>query len=155
LRCGEAFDRRMEVLMSMEVLKDRSQIRSARRELRRLGLSQVPTFLDRLTMRLSGGNGLVVGDHINSWDVLRTVEFIKRTVAPSESILDIGCYASEMLPALHAAGYRDLSGVDLNPAIDRMPHADSIRYVVSDFMRTPFADGAFKAVTAISVIEHG
>jgi SAM-dependent methyltransferase len=145
----------MEVLMSMHVLKDRSQIRRARSELKRLGLSQVPTLLDRLTMRLSGKDRLEVGDDIKSWDVLRTVDFIKRAVASSEPILDIGCYASEMLPALYDAGYRNLSGVDLNPRIDRMPHADAIRYQVGDFMRTPFADGSFKAITAISVIEHG
>jgi SAM-dependent methyltransferase len=150
-----AADRRTEVLMSMEVLKDRSQIRRARGELKRLGLSQVPTFLDRLTMSLRGEDRLRIGDRIKSWDVLRTVEFIKRAVARAEPILDIGCYASEMLPALYDAGYRNLSGVDLNPRIDRMPHADSIRYEIGDFMRTPFAAGSFKAITAISVIEHG
>ena len=36
-----------------------------------------------------------------------------------------------------------------------MPHADRVRYHVSDFMSTPFDAGSFAAVTAISVIEHG
>jgi SAM-dependent methyltransferase len=145
----------MEVPMSMEVLKDRSQIRAARSELKRLGISQVPSLLDRVTARLSASGRLVIGDDIKSWDVLQTIEFVKRRVAPTDAILDIGCYASEILPALYAGGYRNLSGVDLNPRIDRMPYADSIRYRVSDFMRTSFADGSFKAITAISVIEHG
>lgn len=48
-----------------------------------------------------------------------------------------------------------MSGVDLNPGVRRMPHSDVIRYEVADFMRTPFGDGSFDAVTSISVIEHG
>jgi Methylase involved in ubiquinone/menaquinone biosynthesis len=36
-----------------------------------------------------------------------------------------------------------------------MPFADKIKYVVGDFMHTPFPDNSFDVVTAISVIEHG
>ncbi len=36
-----------------------------------------------------------------------------------------------------------------------MPHTDTIRCAVADFMHTPFADGTFGAITAISAIEHG
>jgi SAM-dependent methyltransferase len=36
-----------------------------------------------------------------------------------------------------------------------MPFSDRIRYEVADFMTTPFPDGSFGAITAISVIEHG
>lgn len=141
--------------MSIEVLQDRSQIRDSRNELKRLGLSQIAPPLRRWRARLTGHKGLTIGDEIKSWDVLRTLEFIKRSVASSEPILDIGCYASEVLVALYEWGYRNLTGADLNPDIRHMPHADKIRYEVTDFMQTPFGDEAFAAITSISVIEHG
>jgi SAM-dependent methyltransferase len=52
-------------------------------------------------------------------------------------------------------GYANLTGVDLNPDIRYMPYADNIRYVVSDFMHTPFENGSFEVITSTSVIEHG
>ena len=48
-----------------------------------------------------------------------------------------------------------LSGVDLNPRVKLMPHAEAIQYEIADFMHTPFPDESFVAITAISVIEHG
>ena len=51
--------------------------------------------------------------------------------------------------------YTNLTGVDLNPRIKKMPFAGPIRYEVADFMATPFSDVSFGAITAISVIEHG
>jgi SAM-dependent methyltransferase len=36
-----------------------------------------------------------------------------------------------------------------------MPYQGRIRYEVSDFKHTPFSDASFKAITSISVIEHG
>ena len=66
-----------------------------------------------------------------------------------------GAYASEILSVLHRMKYSNLTGVDLNPRIREMPFADPIRYEVADFMATPFPDGSFGAITAISVIEHG
>ncbi|MEK7692393.1 MAG: class I SAM-dependent methyltransferase, partial [Bdellovibrionota bacterium] len=90
-----------------------------------------------------------------NWDVLKTVQFIEKTIAKDSAVLDIGAYASEILCVLHRLGYSNLTGVDLNPKIQRMPYADSVRYVVSDFMHTPFDDASFEAVTSISVIEHG
>jgi len=70
-------------------------------------------------------------------------------------VADIGCYASEVLVSLLRLGYTSLTGIDLNPRLAEMPHADAIRYEVSDFMKTSFQDGAFQAITSISVIEHG
>jgi SAM-dependent methyltransferase len=64
----------------------------------------------------------------------------------------VGC---AILPALHRLGYRDLHGIDLNPQVCDMAHADAIDYVVGDLTRTPWPDGHFAAITSISVIEHG
>jgi SAM-dependent methyltransferase len=141
--------------MSMEVLQDRAQIRSARDKLKRLGLSQIRTPFDRFVARVTGRSRLPIGDAIKSWDVLRTIEFVRQHVGTGEAILDIGCYSSEVLVALFDDGYRNLAGADLNPAIRHMPHAAHIRYEVTDFMRTPFPEAMFSAITSISVIEHG
>ena len=70
-------------------------------------------------------------------------------------IMDLGAFNSEVLSVLHAMGFRQLTGMDMNPEIADMPHADEISYRVGDFLRAPFPDGSFDVLTAISVIEHG
>ncbi len=60
-----------------------------------------------------------------------------------------------MLPALKRLGYRNLFGIDLNPAVLKMPDADVINYAVGDLLSTPWPDGHFAGISAISVIEHG
>ena len=143
--------------MTMEVLQDKLQINTARQELDKKGASQVDHLdsrLKALLRRLGLVRGVVMGDMIKSWDVLATVKFIESHVKKSEPILDIGCYASEILASLHKVRYLNLSGADLNPNLNKMPYQDSIRYEVTNFMHTKFADASFKAITSISVIEH-
>ena len=110
--------------------------------LRRLGL---PELL----------RGVSVGDPIKSWDVLNTARFIRERLPRETPVLDVGAYASEILSVLHKMKFSNLTGVDLNPRIKEMPFSIHIRYEVADFMATPFPDGSFGAITAISVIEHG
>ena len=105
--------------------------------------------------RLGIRKQIEVGDEIKSWDVLKTAQFIEKNVKKDSPILDIGAYASEIPCILHRLGYSHLTGVDLNPDIIHMPYANKVRYVVSDFMHTPFAKGSFDAITSTSVIEHG
>jgi SAM-dependent methyltransferase len=139
----------------MAVLRDERQIETARRELVRRRLSSLDTRLGTILRRLRLERSLVIGDRVKSWDVLRTIEFIERHVPKDGAVLDIGAYASEIIVALHRLGYRSLVGVDLDPAVRRMPHGDAIRYEVANFLQTTFADASFDAITAISVIEHG
>ena len=141
--------------MSMQVLKTRSQIPSARRELVNMGASSLEPSLRALLRRLGLAGGVPLGDHVKSWDVLATLTFVKDHVQTIEPILDIGCYASELIVALHKLGYTDLTGADLNPDLRRMPYSNLIRYENVDFMHTTFADESFRAITATSVIEHG
>jgi SAM-dependent methyltransferase len=96
-----------------------------------------------------------VGDPLKSWDLLQTVTFLEESIGHSAPILDIGAYASAVLPLLHKMGFSNLTGIDLNPDIRKMPFPDSIRYEVGDFTATPFESGFFSAITAVSVIEHG
>lgn len=145
--------------MAMEVLQNRQQIDTARKEMVARDISAMPGNFERkskeLIRRARLGDPLILGDFVKSWDVLATVCFLEERLQPADPILDIGCYASEVVVSLHKAGFSNLTGVDLNPRLGRMPHADEIKYVKSDFMETPFEDNSFQAVTSISVIEHG
>jgi SAM-dependent methyltransferase len=141
--------------MSVEVLQNQHQYREARRRLRERGLDCVSSRLLRALRKLKLTRRVAIGDVKKSWDILRTVEFIEQNLGPDDPILDIGAYGSEMPCILHALGFKKISGIDLNPDMQSMPHADSIRYCVADLMKTPFDNGEFGAVTAISVIEHG
>lgn len=145
--------------MSFQVLQNIEQIRSARDVLQQRQLSSLPSpalrIVARAAARLGMRQPLILGDYIKSWDVLQSVEFLETHLERDQAILDIGAYASEILVALHKAGFTNLTGVDLNPRLGEMPYADNIRYVTSDFMNTPFEDQSFQAITSISVVEHG
>lgn len=142
--------------MTLEILQSRSQILAGRRELRRRGLSFATapwrTWLTRFRL---APRALRIGDQLKSWDVLKTAEFIEARVPKDAPLLDIGAFGSELPPVLHRLGYTRVSAIDLNPGIAAMPFADAIDYRVGNFLRAPYADGSFAAVTSISVIEHG
>jgi SAM-dependent methyltransferase len=92
---------------------------------------------------------------LKTWDVQRSLDAFRTLLDPSEPILDIGCFACDMLPALKRLGYTNLFGIDLNPEVLQMPYADVVNYTVGDLLSTPWPDGYFAGISAISVIEHG
>jgi SAM-dependent methyltransferase len=139
----------------MEVLKEKTQIVEARQAMIQKNVSLVDSKLKALLKRFGLASGVTMGDVVKSWDVLRTLEFIEGRLDKGDPIADIGCYASEVLVALCKLGYTNLTGIDLNPKLSDMPYQERIRYEVSDFKRTRFPDASFKAITSISVIEHG
>jgi SAM-dependent methyltransferase len=94
-------------------------------------------------------------DDRKSWDVLRTIEGIEARLGPDDPVLDVGSYASAILPALGRLGYRKLSGIDLDPRVVEMSEEVSAEYVVGDLTETRWPAEHFAAITAISVIEHG
>jgi SAM-dependent methyltransferase len=145
--------------MSLDVLQNRGQIKAARQTLKDRNLSATPGPVEYAAKTLLAksrlARPLILGDYVKSWDVLAMVQFLETHVAKTAPLLDIGAYASEILVSLHKDGFTDLTGVDLNPRIGKMPFADKIKYVTSDFMATPFESGTFDAITATSVIEHG
>lgn len=141
--------------MSMQVLQNEEQIAVARRTMRKMGVSFVDSPLRARLRRWGWVREEPVGDNVKSWDVLETLRFLEGHVERNAPILDIGCYASEVLLSLHKLGYRSLTGVDLNPNIKQMPFQQAVTYQIGDFLQTPFANAQFKAITAISVIEHG
>lgn len=145
--------------MTLQVLQSQDEMRAARAELRRRGLSHLSPlplrWARRVRRKLGLKAGVDVGDAIKSWDVWTAARFLETHVSRETPILDIGAYASEILPALRRLGFTALTGVDLDPRLPDMPFGRDIRWQVADFMHTPFADASFGAVTAISVIEHG
>lgn len=141
--------------MTTRVLKTREEVDAARAELKGMGVSCLTIWPIGILRRYGILGGINLGDRVKSWDILTTATFIRERLPRTAPILDAGAFASEILPVLHRMGYASLTGVDLNPGVRRMPHSGAIRYEVADFMRTPFGDRSFDAVTAISVIEHG
>jgi SAM-dependent methyltransferase len=141
--------------MGVEVLKSQADIDNARNELRRRRLSFARSRWLRLAREIALSRAINVGDELKSWDVLKTMDFIERTLSRDAPILDLGAFASELPCILHKLGYLDVAGVDLNPRIKKMPYADKVHYEVANFLHTPFKSESFQAITAISVIEHG
>ncbi len=141
--------------MSAQVLKFRWEIGNARLELDRRGLSSTSSWWENALRRLGIGNRIKVGDHLKSWDVLKTAGFLEERISRDAPILDIGALASELVCVLHRLGYTNLFGVDLEPHVKFMPFARAIHYEVANFTRTSFENESFQAITAISVIEHG
>lgn len=149
--------------MPVQVLKSKEEIYHSRAELdyRKISyLSERKGILRRMSEKLGRRLGIekreiIVGNEIKSWDVLLTIKFIEQKYSKHAAILDIGAFSSEIICSLYKAGFKNLMGIDLDPKVTLMPFADKIKYVVGDFMQTPFPDESFDVVTAISVIEHG
>ena len=142
--------------MSLRVLQYYDENRAAREEMRRRRFSYWPQkpsrgLIDRLLLRPA----LSVGELNKSWDVLAAVRLIEERLPREAAVLDQGAYASEVLCAMHLLSFRNLTGIDLNPAVRSMPFSGEIRYVVGDMNAAPFADGTMAAITSISAIEHG
>jgi len=141
--------------MALEVLKNKNQIKQSRRKLLDRGVSLIESPMQSLMRSLKLRPGMAIGDRVKSWDVFLSLDFLESHLQKNEPILDIGCFASELVVALCKLGFSNLTGVDLNPHLHKMPQQDSVRYVTTDFMHTKFNVSSFKAITSISVIEHG
>jgi SAM-dependent methyltransferase len=139
----------------MKVLKYKSQIKNARKEIINKRVSSIESPIYSILRKLGLIRGLLLGDKLKSWDVLETLNFLEMHVPKTEPILDIGCFASEIIVALHKSGYSCLTGIDLNPGLGQMPYREFIQYETQNFMHTKFDNASFKAITSISVIEHG
>jgi SAM-dependent methyltransferase len=141
--------------LALRILKNKREIVASRKEMRREGIDCADGVLRYLLKRLHLLPGPRLGDRIKSWDVLRTVRTISQRLGSTDAILDLGAFASELLPALNRSGFSSLTGIDLNPLLREMPDDGPIRYIVGDFYKSDLPAASFSAITAISVIEHG
>lgn len=139
----------------VEVLRRRDEIIAARERMRASGVSSLSPAVLRWLARHRLWRRPVVGDWLKSWDVDLTIARIRAEIPTDAPVVDMGAFGCEVLPALAAAGYRNLLGIDLEPRLLRHSAPDPIRYRVGDFMAAEGADGTAAAVTALSVIEHG
>lgn len=95
-------------------------------------------------------------DQLKSWDVAHAVKILEKYLPDRDTpVLDMGCFNSEIVYALHALGYRQVHGCDLNPLCRWLPYWNHIKYECADITRTPYPDASFGALTCLSVIEHG
>jgi SAM-dependent methyltransferase len=147
----------LEVIVSVEVLQSKAEIRRARERLMERGLSCLGLEFEgrSLWQRLRGDPQTRVGDEVKSWDVLRTAEYVERAYPKSARVLDLGAFSSEILCVLHRAGFQHLTGMDLNPRVTRMPFESDVHWKVGNFLHSSFGDGSFEVITSVSVIEHG
>jgi len=58
-----------ESKMSAEVLRTKAEIKKARRELQRMGLSFASPWWKRFACKIGVSNAIDVGDELKSWDV--------------------------------------------------------------------------------------
>jgi SAM-dependent methyltransferase len=142
--------------LEFAILLEQAQIAAADRELQQRGLLHSAPKVGagrRMVRRLlrRPDPALV----LKTWDVQRSVDAFAARLDLTDAILDIGCFACDMLPVLKRLGYSDLHGIDLNPAVRQMPYAEAIDYRIGDLLSTPWPDGHFAGISAISVIEHG
>ncbi|RJP25216.1 MAG: class I SAM-dependent methyltransferase [Deltaproteobacteria bacterium] len=142
-------------MLAIECLKNRGDIERSKKVLRRRGFLHRGDRLLRIVRSSRFFGKIHVGDPMKSWDLLKTVTFLESHVPKEAPVLDIGAYASAVLPTLRKMGFQNLAGIDLNEDVKKMPFPESIRYETGDFMKTPFPAGTFAAITAVSVIEHG
>ena len=146
-------------LLQFDVLRTRTEIQAAAAELTRRGWVRFGSPLSRslpvAALRRLLGRSSLAPDPIKGWDVLKILRAVTETTTPTSAILDIGSVACPVLASLHQLGYRDLHGVDLDPHVREMPLSQQIDYRQADMTATPWPDGTFSAITAVSVIEHG
>lgn len=143
-------------LLEFTVLREFGQLAEAERELCERGLIDPPVVtsparrIARRALRLP-----MPLPNYKTWDVRRAIDAIDACTEPSDAVLDVGCFNCDVLPALKRLGHENLAGIDFNPDVEQMPYGDSIEYRVGDLLDTPWPDGHFSAISAISVIEHG
>lgn len=93
-------------------------------------------------------------DPQKNWDTLKCLHYVLGASGPEDAVLDVGgSPKSPILRWLQAAGYRHLYACNLDEKLDRS--GSEIRFSVQDLCATDYEDRFFRAITSISVIEHG
>lgn len=76
-------------------------------------------------------------------------------LAPTAAILEIGCSGGPLMQRLRAAGYVDVTGIDVSAPAIELAQARGVPHVsVMDGAALAFADARFDLVIASDVLEH-
>lgn len=95
-------------------------------------------------------------DPQKNWDFLKALVCLLESDDRHAAVLDAGSSASStILKWLARLGYTNLHACDIRPSDARRHAEHGIRFTVQDLTRTDFPAGFFRAVTCLSVIEHG
>jgi SAM-dependent methyltransferase len=89
----------------------------------------------------------------SSEPVYRDYVAFVRGVAPTGSVLDVGCGSGWSAHWFAAHGH-DATGLDLNPDAFEPPPHDRLRFVTGSGTELPFPDGTFDVVAANQCLEH-
>ncbi|MDE5820014.1 MAG: class I SAM-dependent methyltransferase [Lachnospiraceae bacterium] len=94
-------------------------------------------------------------DPPKTWDSLVAYNYILKYVDKNEWILDAGAeYYSVILKWLSKNGYKHLTGINTAFNATKCKYIGKIKYEFGDITRTKYLRGDFKAITALSVVEH-
>ncbi|MFO1525290.1 MAG: class I SAM-dependent methyltransferase [Turneriella sp.] len=86
------------------------------------------------------------------WETRAIRNFFRKYVSPQNKILDVGCGYGRNLRTLRAAGYRNVTGVDVNPEIVKINLASGLNAMTAKaFEKTT---GRFDAILLSHVVEH-
>ncbi len=94
-------------------------------------------------------------DPPKTWDSLVAYNYILKYTDRNDRILDAGAeYYSVILKWLKKSGYKYLTGINTAFNADKCKYIGRIKYEFGDITRTKYLKGDFKAITALSVVEH-
>ena len=141
--------------MVTSVLSKFEDINDARRELKARNLSFIDPGWKRLLRRAIRDHEGGLGDFLKSWDINLAYQFIDNKISRGDSIVDLGCHKSELIPVLNAAGYKKLYGIDLNENTRFSINSRDFNFLKGNFYEMPIENETMNCVSAISVIEHG
>lgn len=95
-------------------------------------------------------------DRQKDWDTLKVFHYILENAGPRDVILDAGSGSnSTILNWLHLTGFKNLVACDRLPLSAEIYERRSIEFTVQDLAKTSYKDKQFKAISCVSVVEHG
>lgn len=96
----------------------------------------------------------LMSEPAKNWDSLAALDCILENTDPTANVLDAGAELySRILPWLFLYGYKNIRGNNL--AFYKRTNRGPVVYEPGDITHTMYGDGAFDAITCLSVVEHG
>ncbi len=95
-------------------------------------------------------------DPQKNWDTLKAISYVLRYASTMDPVLDAGSgRQSVILKWLQLLGFTHLYACDVRASSLSETLAKDVQFSIQDLVSTTYPDGFFRAITCISVIEHG